>query len=332
MSNLQSRVFFGVDSGKELSSLPGRVLLITMDIPWEVFRRVYSWEPHHIVWAQEMDLIVIESVESQLPDFDWVVGLGGGVACDLAKFIAWKKQVPLVLVPTIVSVDAPFTPSIAIREHNVVRYIGNIVPQKIFIDYQLIQMAPKELNRAGIADILSIHTALWDWRCSAEYIGEEYDENIAKDAYECLVEVDKNADEIKQVTPKGIQTIVNLYIKEVELCNMFGNARPEEGSEHIVAYHIEYLTKKQFLHGDLVSFGIFCMSRLQENEPEWITGLMERCGATYNPIQIENHVIRQCLLDLKKFKEQNNLFFSVIDVREIDQEFIVRILRELKRA
>ncbi|MGC8739019.1 MAG: iron-containing alcohol dehydrogenase [Candidatus Hydrogenedens sp.] len=329
MTELVKCISRGNNVLEKLSELRGKTLVVSMDIPWKGVQKYISWEPTEIIWAQEMGLNIIENLEKKLADFDWVVGIGGGVSCDLAKYIAWKRNIPLVLVPTIVSVDAPFTPSIAIREDNVVRYIGNIIPNHIFVDYRIIQDAPPHLNRAGVADLLSIHTALWDWKCSAENNNEKYDAQIAHEAEECLIEIDKMAEEIYNVTPQGIDTIVNLYCKEVELCNTFGNARPEEGSEHIVAYHVEYLTKRQFLHGDLVGMGIFCMSRLQENKVEWITNLLKRCGVKFQVDGLSKDEILQTLLGLKKFKDDTGLFYSVIDVKTITNEFANNILNEL---
>ncbi len=329
MSELLKNIIRGNNVLEKLNELKGRTLVVSMEIPWQGVKKYTSWQPSEIIWAQEMEMEVIEDIEKQLENYDWVIGIGGGVSCDLAKYIAWKKKTPLILVPTIVSVDAPFTPSIAVRENDVVRYIGNVVPDKIYVDYRIIQDAPKHLNRAGVADLLSIHTALWDWKCSAEKNNEKYDEQIAREAEKCLIEIDKLAEEIFNVTPKGIDTIVDLYCKEVELCNTFGNARPEEGSEHIVAYHVEYLTKRQFLHGDLVGLGIFCMSRLQENKVNWITELMNRCGVKYKVDNLSSDELSQTLLDLKKFKDETGLFFSIIDVKEIDKKFVKNILEEL---
>ncbi len=329
MSELIKRILRGKNILEKLKELKGKVLVVSMEIPWKGVEKYISWKPTQILWAQEMEVSIIDGIVKNLVDFDWVVGIGGGVSCDFAKYISWQKNIPLILVPTIVSVDAPFTPSIAVRENNVVRYVGNIVPENIFIDYRIIKDAPEHLNRAGVADLLSIHTALWDWKCSADHNNERYDEQIAIEAEQCLVIIDNMAEEIYNVTPKGIDTIVDLYCKEVELCNIFGNARPEEGSEHIVAYHVEYLTKRQFLHGDLVGFGIFSMARLQENKVEWITDLLKRCGVSYRVDGLSKDEVSRTLLELKKFKDEMGLFFSVIDVKEISNNFVDSVLYEL---
>lgn len=312
-----------------LTTLPGRVLVIAMDIPWRLFRAKTPWDPACLHFVQSMDRAEVERVEAALPPCDIVVGLGGGSCCDMAKYIAWKRGCRMVLVPTIISVDAPFTNTIAVREEGKVRYIGDAWPQEILIDYGLIQQAPPELNRAGACDIASIHTALYDWKLAHDEIGERYDAAIAEEARQCLLELDRNAEEVYKVSEKGIDTLVDLYRREVEFCARFGNSRPEEGSEHIVAYHLEHLTRRHFLHGDLVGLGIVTMSLLQENEPEWARDLCRRCGLRYNVPDATRDEIRACLAGLHRFKEETGLFYSVVDVRPPTPAYLEATLQAL---
>lgn len=329
MHNWDKIIIRGDKVSKKLEELSGKSLVITMEVPWRKFTEFSNFTPDKLMIASDMEENNLNNLLGRVENFDWVIGIGGGVACDMAKFVSWKKNIPLILVPSVVSVDAPFTASIAVRENDVVKYIGNATPQEILIDYYLISQAPPELNRVGVADILSIHTALWDWKCSAINIGERYDPQIAEEAQKCLGVIESNAEEILKVSTKAIDTIVNMYCKEVDLCTEFGNARPEEGSEHIVAYCSEFVTGRQFLHGSIVAFGIFCMSRLQENSPEWITELMKKVGLNFSAPYLTNDEIRQILLNLKKFKDENNLFYSVVDEKMINEKFVSDILKEL---
>ena len=202
-------------------------------------------------------------------------------------------------VPTIISVDAPLTNMIAVRVDKTVQYVGDIFPEELLIDHTLIQEAPAELNRAGACDIASIHTALYDWRLAARDTGEAYSEDVDKQAQECLDILDDNAEEVYHVTPKGIDTIVDLYRREVEFCSEIGTSRPEEGAEHIVAYGLEHLTRRHFLHGDLVALGILAISRLQQNTPDWALSLIRRCGLRYYVPDASLSEIRQALVDVE---------------------------------
>jgi len=44
-----------------------------------------------------------------------------------------------------------------------VRYVGAATPDPLIADWDLIRTAPPHLNAAGAGDLLSIHTACWDW-------------------------------------------------------------------------------------------------------------------------------------------------------------------------
>lgn len=312
-----------------LTGLPGRVLVVSMEIPWKLFQQEVSWAPSHLHMVTDMDLATLEHLDAELPAFDTVVGLGGGSCCDTAKYLAWRRGGRMVLVPSIVSVDAPLTNTVAVRVDKTVKYVGDIYPEELIVDYDLIQKAPKELNRAGACDIASIHTALFDWKLAHANTGEKYDAGIAAEAAACLAELDKSTADVYDVTPKGIDTIVDLFRREVEFCARLGNARPEEGSEHIVCYNIEHITRRHFLHGDLVGLGIYMMSRLQDSDPGFALDLIQRCGLRYTVPDATPGEIRQAMTTLRSFKDKAGLFYSVVDTVPVTEEFIDAAMHNL---
>lgn len=308
----------GEGIARTLRDLSGRVLVTTMEIPWALLNERCAWTPAHVHMVDNMDLTTLEGLDAALPPFDVIVGLGGGSCCDTAKYLAWKRGVRLVLAPTIISVDAPLTNMVAVRVDKAVRYVGDIYPEELLIDYGLIQRAAPELNRAGAADIASIHTALFDWRIAHEANDEAYDAGVAHLAAECLEELDRNASEVYHVTPKGIDTIIDLYRREVEFCARINTSRPEEGSEHLVAYNLEHITRRHFVHGDLVALGIFFMTYVQNNRHDWAVGLMDRLGLRYRVPGVTRPEAERCLVTLKDFVREKGLFFSCVDTQIID--------------
>jgi glycerol dehydrogenase-like iron-containing ADH family enzyme len=305
---------FGTGLLESLEFDPRRTLFVSMELPWKLATPRLRALPAHVAFAQSMERVALDRAADALPSLDTVVGVGGGSALDFAKYLAWKRELRLILIPSIVSVDACVTPSIGVRDHGRVHYLGHVEPESLLVDFELIRAAPPRLNRAGAADILSIHTGCFDWLLGHRKDGERYDGDVAQRSAELLRQLERSAGEISQVTDKGIRTLVELFEAENHLCQSIGSSRPEEGSEHFFAYNAELRTAKRFIHGEIVSLGILLMSRLQENEPECVMGLLEALGVLYRPAEIglEPEELRDTLASLDEFCRQEGLPSTII--------------------
>jgi glycerol-1-phosphate dehydrogenase [NAD(P)+] len=308
----------------------GNGMVCTMPEPWDLVRKQLDWRPEALHMVSDMAMETLEALEPGLPDCRVVYGIGGGSAADTAKFVAIKKQCRLVMVPTIISVDAFFTDAVGVRIDGRVRYIGQVWADVVAVDYDLIGKAPERLNRAGCADLLSIHTALHDWKLAAEAGEARYDEAIAAQARACLDRVKAAADEIGRVSQRGIDTIIDEYVDEVRFCTEFGGARPEEGSEHLFVYNYEFRTGKHMAHGELVGTGLYALSVIQGNDPDGIRDVMDRCRLAFRPK--DNGITRDDLVDtlrtLNDFRRTypKESFYSVLDQVEITGDLIERIV------
>ncbi len=311
----------------------GDGMVCTMPEPWELVRAQAGFEPSRLHMVTDMAAETLEALEPTLPDCRVVYGIGGGSAADTAKYVAMKRGCRLVQIPTIVSVDAPLTEAVGVRVDGKVRYIGQVWPDLVAVDYDVIRQAPAHLNRAGCGDLLSIHTALHDWQLAGA-VGEiVFDQDIADQARACLSRVIALADEIGDVSRAGIDAIVDEYCEEIRLCVEYGGARPEEGSEHLFAYNYEYLTGRHMVHGELVGTGIYAMSVVQGNDPEAIRAAMDRCRLAYRPADngMTPAELAETLRTLNAFRRNHpeDTFYSVLDRTEITEEMIERIVAGL---
>ena len=101
----------------------------------------------------QKDLQTIETnAKSNGNNIRCIIGLGGGQAIDVAKYFNWLlgSSVPLFQIPTALTVDAPWGHRAAIRYDGVVRYVGFAIPKAVYIDYGIVQNAPKRLNLSGV--------------------------------------------------------------------------------------------------------------------------------------------------------------------------------------
>lgn len=78
-------------------------LLCTMEDMWPKFRTFFDEAEFSPYFVHSVDEQVLLKDLEQLPRFEAVVGLGGGMAVDTAKYFVWKKRVPLFQIQTALS-------------------------------------------------------------------------------------------------------------------------------------------------------------------------------------------------------------------------------------
>ncbi|MDQ7033434.1 MAG: iron-containing alcohol dehydrogenase [Anaerolineae bacterium] len=186
----------------------------------------------------------LEELVSSLPETVQVVyGIGGGLVCDVAKYVAWKKGLPSVIIPTALSVDGFFTALVAVRKEGSVYYETTGPAEKVIIDLEVVGSAPPHIRGTGIVEILSMTTGLLDWQYAAKLKKNTYQERfqpwaasiaagIAQQAY-------KIAKGVGEGRPDALRNLLDLICVEVQLTNQLGHNRPQEGAEQYFAYAIE---------------------------------------------------------------------------------------------
>jgi glycerol dehydrogenase-like iron-containing ADH family enzyme len=307
-------------------------LVVTMADLWPLFDREFDDGLVGPMFVTTLDRHELEEQIDALPRFEAVIGLGGGQAIDVAKYVTWRRRVPLFQLPTAMSVDAPFGERAGVRENGIVRYVGFAVPEAVYVDFDVIRSAPAGLNRSGAGDILCYHTGVWDWRMADEVGKGEpkwpYDERLARESLTVLESVISAADEIHDVTDSGIRTQMeaNRY-GGAAFHNAGWNPRLEEGSEHHFFYCLEYQTGRKFVHGQPVTLGVLLMSALQENRADEMKAVADRIGVPYHPEQmgVTWDEVASALRSLPAFVLDAGLFATVATERPITEDYIARM-------
>ncbi|UCF38689.1 MAG: iron-containing alcohol dehydrogenase [Acidobacteriota bacterium] len=325
---------FGSGSVNGIGKDLGRFVVATMELPWSITEGKLGADPVAVLMVESMEQEFVDQQVASAPPCDTVVGIGGGQAIDLAKYFAWKKGCRLVTIPTVISVDAFVTPAAAVRQNHRVLYVGESSPDPLIIDYDLIRTAPSDLNVAGAGDLLSIHTATFDWEVAHRAGKSEYpySQDDIQTARAILETVAENASEIRALSDRGLRTIVEGYMRVNTICLPAGHYRVEEGSEHFLFYELEERLKKPFIHGQIVGLGIYVMSRLQKNRVEWITSLMDELGLRYQPVDmgIPKDAMVASLQVLEPFTRKRGLWYSQIQETPLDLAQIEGLLRGLR--
>ncbi len=194
--------------------------------------------------------------------FDVVVGLGGGSPIDIAKYAASLLHCKFVCMPTMLSTNAFATNKVALMREGRKITIDAKLPDEIIVDTDVILKAGV-LNVYGLCDILSIHTALFDWMLADRAGIERINQEIYRASSRLLDQSIRLARRLGVPTAKDIAMLFELIGESGHITNIYGSGRPESGSEHIFAKEFE--RRIDVPHGISITIGLSIMSRLQNN-------------------------------------------------------------------
>jgi glycerol-1-phosphate dehydrogenase [NAD(P)+] len=240
--------------------------------------------------------------------------VGGGQVADIGRYLAAAWNQEAVCIPTVISTDAFLVDSTGLRTGGCVKYVKSKVADLVILDKELLGRTPRRYHSSGCGDVLSIFTGLFDWRYANDRgkapDRELYDSGVAIMAEGILAGLLSETEEIKTATEAGLAAIVNALAMEVQLCNLYGNSRPEEGGEHFFAYCIENKLP-HFLHGEMVAFGVLLTGYLQGQDITEIKRFMDEVGLNYKPDGLNRTIVVETLKELPDYVIKHSLRYSV---------------------
>jgi len=231
---------------------------------------------------------------------DIIVGMGGGKTIDTAKIVADRAGIPVIIVPTIASTDAPCSGCAVIySEQGVFEsvYYMKMNPQVVLVDTTVIASAPTRFLVAGMGDAL----ATWFEARSCER-SQSVNEcggystmtglNLARLCYDTLLQYGsaaKIACENDIITP-ALNRIVEANI----LLSGIGFESSGLAAAHSVHNGLSALHETHsFFHGEKVAFGVLTGLHLTDALPEEISRVYSFCEevelpTTFNDIGIRD--------------------------------------------
>lgn len=191
-----------------------------------------------------------------------VMGFGGGKPIDVAKYVAYKLDLPVVSLPTSPSHDGIASPFTSLKGGDKPYSVKTRAPAAIIADIDVIVSASLRLIRAGAGDLIAKLTAVRDWRLAHRLKGEYYGEYAAKLALLSAKHVMEYAAEISRGSKAGVRVLVEGLISSgVAMC-IAGSTRPASGSEHLFSHALDMIYPGHALHGEQVALGTIMMMYL----------------------------------------------------------------------
>ena len=280
----------GRDLLKEESSQFPRYLAVAGRRAYQTAEGYLSEKPAGVIYPESCDFDYLEDLSKSLPDDgELVLGIGGGVALDTAKYVALTKDLPLVLIPSIVSSGAIIHGIFGRWKGRTL--VGNpdgwpwVDSEYVLIDYDFVLSAPYYLNSAGIGDILCSYSGVAEWQRK-----RRRGELVNKDD-QVLQPLIENLEYIVDNFPKTFDTAGNLTDESISF--IAGSLKDRDGKsvrdpefpngDHPFLHVIELVNDKSWVHGEIVALGAIIISWLSDENPEKLVGWLEKCKVRYQP-------------------------------------------------
>ncbi|MBW2416366.1 MAG: 3-dehydroquinate synthase, partial [Deltaproteobacteria bacterium] len=183
----------------------------------------------------------------------FMLGLGGGAACDLTGYVAstWLRGVPLLQVPTtlLAQVDASVGGKTAVNHPRGKNLIGTFYqPRQVWVDPEVLRTLPRREFRCGLAEVIKAG-ALWD----AEFFAWLEQEIEAVSARE------------PEALARAITRAIEIKAEVVSLDEREGGLRALLNFGHTLAHAIENVAGyRRVRHGEAVAMGMVFACRLSE--------------------------------------------------------------------
>ncbi len=231
----------------------------------------------------ESELARLSTIISQ-NQVDVVVGMGGGKTIDTAKIAADRAGIPVIVVPTIASTDAPCSRCAVLYSSDGIFdsvYYQKSNPAAVLVDVGIITAAPTRFLVAGMGDALST----WFEARSCERTQSPNEcggyttaagFSIARLCYDTLLSYGvaaKAAGDMHIVTP-ALDRIVEANI----LLSGIGFESAGLATAHSVHNGLTALAETHaFYHGEKVAFGVLTGLQLTDASPQESTTVFSFC-------------------------------------------------------
>ena len=205
---------------------------------------------------------------------DAIIGLGGGKALDVGKYVAFLWRLPYFSIPTSLSNDGFCSPQSSLTIEGRRYSLPAVIPFAVILDTAVCLNAPAILWHSGVGDLVSKFTAVADWKMAFHQSGTPVDDFAAllSDAsvYQFMARPKRDLEGMRLL---GTALLLNGI--SMSIC---GTSRPASGSEHLISHAVDGLSKRPRLHGLQVGVATYLVSLLQGNQSGPIAELFEVTG------------------------------------------------------
>ncbi len=203
-----------------------------------------------------------------------VIGLGGGKALDVAKYVTFLARLPYITVPTSLSNDGFCSPQSSLELDGKRRSLPSAMPFGVVVDTEVCLNAPQILWLSGIGDSVAKITAVHDWKLAFRACGAPVNDFAALLSDATVFQLMASPTQ----SPEGIRLLATSLMLNGVAMEICGSSRPASGSEHLISHALDLINPKPRLHGLQVGIATYLVSQLQKYGTDRIAALFDSVG------------------------------------------------------
>lgn len=261
----------------------------------------------------------VERITASCKDADFVVGVGGGKAIDVAKLASKNSHLEFLSIPTAASHDGIASSRASIKGKDGSVSIEAHAPFGVLADTEIIKNSPYRLYASGCGDIISKYTSVMDWELAKKVKNESVSEySIALSRMTAKIIMD-SCDVVAERTDEGVRKVVKALISSGVAMSIAGSSRPGSGSEHKFSHALDIIAPGGALHGEQCGLGTIMMMHLHGGNWKEIRDALKRIGAPINAKELgfDEDTIIEALLKAGEIRPQR---YTILEHKPLDKE------------
>jgi glycerol-1-phosphate dehydrogenase [NAD(P)+] len=266
----------------------------------------------------------VDRITKSCRDVDFVIGVGGGKAIDVAKLASKNSGLEFLSVPTAASHDGIASSRASIKGESGSVSIEAHAPFGVLADTEIIKNSPYRLYASGCGDIISKYTAVMDWELAQKVKGEELSEySIALSRMTAQIIMD-SCDVVAKRSDEGVRRVVKALISSGVAMSIAGSSRPGSGSEHKFSHALDLIAPNGALHGEQCGLGTIMMMSLHGGDWKTIRDALKKIGAptTAAELGLDDDIIIEALLKAGEIRPHR---YTILEHKPLDKESAQRL-------
>ena len=251
------------------------------------------------------------------PSCKALIGVGGGKALDVAKYIASLAGLPYFAAPTSLSNDGFCSPQASLTLEGKRRSLPTGLPEAVVVDLAVCRLAPLTLWHSGVGDLCSKFTAVSDWKLAFDRRGVPVNDLAAlmSDASVFQFIASPARDE------QGIRLLATALMLNGVAMEIAGSSRPASGSEHLISHALDMTGARPRLHGLQTGTAAYLVSTLQRGgNHERIAELFARTGF-WESVRKQPFSIEEWKIAVERAPSVKEDFYTILSERDAWPEF-----------